>query len=73
MQARASSAAGGPGQPFAPLPATANTPLTVLTYAAPTTNDAVTLHFNQAIGAAEPLRTGTYSKTLTFTLSTNTP
>ena len=73
LRARASSAAGGPGQPFAPLPATANTPLTVLTYAAPTTNDAVTLHFDQAIGAAEPLRTGAYSKTLTFTLSTNTP
>ena len=29
--------------------------------------------FSQAIGANEPLRTGSYSKTLTFTLSTTTP
>ena len=36
-------------------------------------NDAVTLGFRQAIGANDALRTGTYSKTLTFTLSTTTP
>ena len=29
--------------------------------------------FEQAIGASDPLRTGSYSKTLTFTLSTTTP
>jgi hypothetical protein len=29
--------------------------------------------FRQAIGANDALRTGTYSKTLTFTLSTATP
>ena len=29
--------------------------------------------FKQSIAANEPLRTGTYSKTLTFTLSTTTP
>ena len=29
--------------------------------------------FTQPIGASEPLRTGTYSKTLTFTLSTTAP
>ena len=29
--------------------------------------------FKQAIGANDALRTGTYSKTLTFTLSTTTP
>ena len=29
--------------------------------------------FTRSIAANEPLRTGTYSKTLTFTLSTTTP
>ena len=36
-------------------------------------NDAVTMAFKQAIGANDALRTGSYSKTLTFTLSTTTP
>ena len=36
-------------------------------------NDAVTIAFKQHIGATEPLRTGSYAKTLTFTLSTTTP
>jgi sugar phosphate isomerase/epimerase len=40
---------------------------------APVSNDAVTIGFKQAIGANEALRTGNYSKTLTFTLSTTTP
>ena len=33
----------------------------------------MTVGFNQAIGANEPLRTGSYGKTLTFTLSTTNP
>ena len=33
----------------------------------------MTIVFRQTIGANEALRTGTYSKTLTFTLSTTTP
>jgi hypothetical protein len=33
----------------------------------------VSLDFEQAIGATDPLRTGTYSKTLMFTLSTTAP
>jgi hypothetical protein len=45
----------------------------VKTYDAPVSNDAVPITFTQAIGANEPLRTGTYSKTLTFTLSTTNP
>ncbi len=53
--------------------AVSGTPLTLLTYAAPVSNDAVTLTFDQTIGAGDPLRTGTYSKTLTYTLSTTTP
>ena len=44
----------------------------VKTYAAPVSNDVVTVTFSQAISSTEPLRTGTYSKALTFTLSTTT-
>ena len=36
-------------------------------------NDPVTISFKQHIGATDALRTGTYSKTLTFTLSTTNP
>ena len=45
----------------------------MLTYAGPVSNDAVTVTFNQHISANDALRTGTYSKTLTFTLSTTQP
>ena len=47
--------------------------MNLLTYTGPTTTDPVTLGFRQAIGATDVLRAGTYSKTLTFTLSTTTP
>ena len=43
------------------------------TWTAPTSNEAVPVGFTQAIGETDALRTGTYSKTLTFTLSTTTP
>jgi hypothetical protein len=39
----------------------------------PVSNDSVTITFGQHIGADEALRTGTYRRTLTFTLSTTTP
>src|SRR5262249_38971299 len=42
-------------------------------WAGPASNDPVTITFTQHIGATDPLRTGSYSKTLTFTLSTTTP
>ena len=42
-------------------------------YVAPVSNDPVTIGFKQAIGANDALRTGSYSKTLTFTLSTTNP
>ena len=45
----------------------------VKTYAAPVSNDQPAITFKQAIGANDALRTGTYSKTLTFTLSTTAP
>jgi hypothetical protein len=43
------------------------------TWSAPTSNEAVTVGFTQSIGANDALRTGTYSTTLTFTLSTTNP
>ncbi|MDA0185075.1 amidase family protein [Solirubrobacter phytolaccae] len=42
-------------------------------WTAPVSNDIVDITFNQLIKRTDPLRTGTYSKTLTFTLSTTTP
>jgi hypothetical protein len=42
-------------------------------WTAPTSNEAVTVSFQQHVGANDALRTGTYSKTLTFTLSTTAP
>jgi hypothetical protein len=48
-------------------------PLNLLTWSAPVSNDPVTIEFKQHIGSTDPLRTGTYSKTLTFTLSTTNP
>jgi hypothetical protein len=45
----------------------------VKTYDGPVSNDQATVTFTQAIGASDALRTGTYSKTLTFTLSTTNP
>ena len=51
----------------APLPAT------VKTWTGPVSHDPVTIALSQAIGANEPLRTGTYAKTLTFSLSTTQP
>ncbi|MDA0168415.1 alpha/beta hydrolase-fold protein [Solirubrobacter taibaiensis] len=43
------------------------------TWSTPVSNDPVTVGFSQHISANEPLRTGNYSRTLTFTLSTTTP
>jgi hypothetical protein len=48
-------------------------PATVKTWSRPVSNDAFTIPFTQSIAASDALRTGTYSKTLTFTLSTTTP
>ena len=59
-----------------PAPAFANisgSPLTLLNWSAPVSNDAVTVQFSQPIAANEALKAGQYSKTLTFTLSTTTP
>jgi hypothetical protein len=71
LTAKATSAAGTGGA-FAPV-GSSSSPLGLLSYSGPVSNDAVSIAFQQAIGANDALRTGSYSKTLTFTLSTTTP
>ncbi len=66
LQARANAGS------YADVGGSAN-PTSLLTYGGPVSNDVVTVGFRQAIGANDALRTGTYSKTLTFTLSTTQP
>ena len=60
----------GAGSGYSPI---SGTPAILRTYGAPVSNDQVTIGFKQAIGANDALRTGSYAKTLTFTLSTTAP
>ena len=62
----------GVGGTYAPVGGSSS-PTTIKTWSAPTSNEMVTIGFKQSILANEPLRTGSYSKTLTFTLSTTNP
>ncbi len=55
------------------LPEPLEVSLSKASWTAPVANDPVTIAFKQHIGATDALRTGTYAKTLTFTLSTTTP
>jgi predicted dienelactone hydrolase len=71
LQARATRT-GSTATTFAAVGSPAS-PLSLLTWSAPVSNDPVALEFKQAIGMNDALRTGTYSKTLTFTLATSTP
>jgi predicted acyl esterase len=71
LQARARNAANT-GTAYNNVGSSAS-PLNLLTWNGPISNDAVTLGFSQRINANDALRTGTYSKTLTFTLSTTQP
>ena len=71
VQAAATSPAGT-GRALAPVGGSA-APTSLLTYGGPISNDPVTLNFRQRINANDALRTGAYSKTLTFTLSTTQP
>ena len=66
---RALTARAGSGGAFAPV--TAST--TLLDYRGPVSNDAVTVTFQQTIGTTDALRTGSYAKTLLFTLATSSP
>jgi hypothetical protein len=60
---------GTTGTAFNPIGSAYN----LLSWDAPAASDPVALEFRQAIGAGDPLRTGSYAKTLTFTLSTTRP
>ncbi len=53
--------------------AVSGAPTTLWSWSTPIANDPVTIGFKQSIGANDALRTGSYGKTLTFTLSTTTP
>jgi hypothetical protein len=55
------------------LPSPLAVSLSKSTWTAPVSHDPVTIAFKQHIGADDALRTGSYSKTLTFTLSTTNP
>jgi hypothetical protein len=70
LRAQASSPAGGTGSAFAPV---SGAPLALLSWGAPVSHDPVTIALRQTIGENDALRTGSYSKALTFTLSTTTP
>jgi len=64
-------AAGASGT-YAPVgSSSAPTPLKV--WNGPTSDDSSTVSFKQTIGDRDALRTGAYTKTLTFTLSTTNP
>jgi hypothetical protein len=55
------------------LPQPLQVTLSKSTWTGPVSNDPVTVTFKQHIDATDALRTGSYSKTLTFTLSTTNP
>jgi hypothetical protein len=61
------------GSPTGVLASLGSGPLTLLGFPAPVSNEPVTIGVAQPIGATDPLRTGSYSKTITLTLSTATP
>jgi M6 family metalloprotease-like protein len=71
LRAKAHTATN-PGSALADVGSSAG-PTPLLAWAAPASNDAVTVDFAQRIDAADALRTGSYAKTLTFTLSTTQP
>ena len=64
LQAKSGSGA------YAPV---SGTPAAVRTWSGPTSHEPVSVDFQQSIAANDALRTGTYAKTLTFTLSTTQP
>jgi hypothetical protein len=71
LQARARNAANT-GTAYSNVGSSAS-PLNLLMYNGPISTDALEFQFSQLVNANDALRTGTYSKTLTFTLSATTP
>ena len=72
LQAQASSPAAGAAGALKDVGGSA-APTQLATWANPVSNDPVSITFGQHIGSTDALRTGSYSKTLTFTLSTTRP
>ena len=72
LMAQASSPAAGPAGAFAAVGGSAAPDQARDAGPTRSPNDPVTIGFKQTILASEPLRTGAYTKTLTFTLSTTT-
>jgi plastocyanin len=68
LQVKATNAAN-PATAFAPVEA----PVTLLTWPGPVGSDAMVVSFKQPLAVTDPLRTGSYAKTLTFTLTTTEP
>ena len=64
--------AANPSTSFVPLPG-ADAPTGLLSWPGPVSSDPVAVEFKQSIGATDPLRTGTYSKTVVLTLTTTDP
>jgi sugar phosphate isomerase/epimerase len=58
---------------YQPLSEVSGQPVELKDWSSPMTAAPLTLGFRQGIGATDVLRAGTYSKTVTFTLSTTTP
>jgi hypothetical protein len=69
LQAQASSPAAGALTDVGGAAA----PTSLASWTGPISNDPVLIRFSQRIAKNDALRTGTYSKTLTFTLSTTQP
>jgi len=67
QQALQASANGGGYSPVSGIPAT------LLTSTGPASAAQVTIGLRQPIAVSDPLRTGNYAKTLTFSLSTTAP
>lgn len=70
----ASAATAAPGAAGAPPTPVGAAPTVLATYTAPLAfPDPVAITLHQQIGETEPLRTGTYGKTLVLTLTSSTP
>jgi hypothetical protein len=72
LRTRASSPAAGPAGALTDVGGT-SAPTALASWTGPISNDPVLIEFSQRIGQNDALRTGAYSKTLTFTLSTTAP
>jgi hypothetical protein len=73
LQVRALGLGDSPTTAFQPLSEVSGQLVPLKAWTSPMTAAPLTLGFRQAIGATDVLRAGTYSKTVTFTLSTTTP